>query len=393
MRATQTAQTGPPPPHPLEVELANLFATDPRMWGFLQAGSLDGIWYWDLENPSEEWMSPEFWRLFGIDPDTKRHDPAEWQDIIFPDDLATAVKNFQKHCNNPNHPYDQIVRYRHADGSTVWVRCRGIAIRNDQGRAIRMLGAHTDLTAAKRAEEQALHALKKLELANADLQSFAYGVSHDLKSPARTALQLIEEGINEAPDRLSDIQTDLFTDACAMLRRMQTLIEDLLGYGHLIEQQMQWAPVDLATVAKHAAHNIDAQRRDRDGLIEIGPMVCVTGHQAQLQMLLQNLMLNAVKYHRPGIPPKVQVSATLDPASKTTILRVSDNGCGIPAEHMSRIFEVFARLHRQDQVSGSGLGLALCNRIATNHNAIIHVTSTPGEGSVFEVHFHQRFSQ
>jgi len=105
----------------------DLVQKDPEMWRFLQHGSLDGVWYWDLEAPDNEWMSPEMWRLFGIDPETKSHAPAEWQDIIFAEDLAVALENFEKHCADPAHPYDQIVRYWHSDGSTVWVRCRGIA--------------------------------------------------------------------------------------------------------------------------------------------------------------------------------------------------------------------------------------------------------------------------
>ncbi len=138
----------------LELELEKRMREDSGIWEFLQRGSLDGVWYWDLENPENEWMSPEFWRLLGIDPATKKHDPAEWQDLIFPEDLEVALDNFHKHCEDPDHPYDQIVRYRHADGSTVWVRCRGIALRDDTGKPIRLLGAHNDLTEIKNTERR-----------------------------------------------------------------------------------------------------------------------------------------------------------------------------------------------------------------------------------------------
>ncbi|MEM9146717.1 MAG: PAS domain-containing protein [Pseudomonadota bacterium] len=138
----------------LEQELDALIRDDAKTWAFIRSGSLDGVWYWDLTRPDEEWMSAEFWRLFGIDPATKAHKASEWQDIIFPEDLALALENFNRHCADPSHPYDQIVRYRHADGSTVWVRCRGIAIRDAKGQPIRMLGAHNDLTPVKRAEAE-----------------------------------------------------------------------------------------------------------------------------------------------------------------------------------------------------------------------------------------------
>lgn len=138
----------------LQNELYNLVQNDNSIFEFIQSGSLDGIWYWDLENPEQEWMSPKFWQTLGYDPEQKKHLASEWQDIIFKEDLKLASENFEKHCTDPNHPYDQIVRYRHKNGSTVWIRCRGLAIRDQNGQAIRMLGAHTDITDLKLAEKE-----------------------------------------------------------------------------------------------------------------------------------------------------------------------------------------------------------------------------------------------
>lgn len=149
--------------HYLEKELYQLVREGPEVFDFLQDGSLDGIWYWDLENPDNEWMSPRFWKTLGYDPAGKRHLASEWQGLIHPDDLKVAVWNFEMHCADPGHPYDQVVRYYHKDGSTVWVRCRGIAIRDGAGKPIRLLGAHTDLTSQKRAEEELLRAHQNLE--------------------------------------------------------------------------------------------------------------------------------------------------------------------------------------------------------------------------------------
>lgn len=141
-----------PEAHYLKKELYALIQSDPSIFDFLQNGSLDGIWYWDLEKPEIEWMSDRFWTLLGHDPRDKEHLAAEWQDIIHPDDRQVALENFNKHCEDPAHLYDQVVRYRHKDGSTVWVRCRGIAIRDETGKPMRMLGAHTDLTLQKKTE-------------------------------------------------------------------------------------------------------------------------------------------------------------------------------------------------------------------------------------------------
>ena len=136
----------------LKTELYNLMNHDLSIFEFIQSGSLDGIWYWDLENLENEWMSPKFWETLGYNPDEKKHLASEWQDIIFQEDLKYAVENFNKHCANPEYPYDQIVRYKHKSGATVWIRCRGLAIRDENGKAIRMLGAHSDISDLKNTE-------------------------------------------------------------------------------------------------------------------------------------------------------------------------------------------------------------------------------------------------
>lgn len=147
----------------LKRELYDLVNSDADVFEFIQSGSLDGIWYWDLVNPENEWMSPKFWETLGYDPNEKAHLAKEWQDIIFEEDLAVATENFIKHCADPNHPYDQIVRYRHKSGSVVWIRCRGLAIRDSNGVAVRMLGAHTDITTLKEAEREILRLTEEYE--------------------------------------------------------------------------------------------------------------------------------------------------------------------------------------------------------------------------------------
>ena len=133
--------------HYLKTELYALIQSDISVFDFIQQASLDGMWYWDLEDPEHEWMSAGFWQTLGYDPEEMQHLASEWKDIVHPDDLKVAVENFEKHIQDPGYPYDQIVRYTHKNGSTVWIRCRGMAIRNKQGKAIRMFGAHNDVSA------------------------------------------------------------------------------------------------------------------------------------------------------------------------------------------------------------------------------------------------------
>ncbi|MCF8219817.1 MAG: PAS domain S-box protein [Bacteroidales bacterium] len=147
----------------LKKELYGLIRTDESIFDFIQESALDGLWYWDLENPENEWMNAKFWTVLGYNPDEMPHKSSAWQDIINQDDMKLAMENFTKHCENPNHPYDQVVRYTHKNSSTVWIRCRGMAIRDKNGKAIRMLGAHQDVSDIKRNEHELIRAKEKAE--------------------------------------------------------------------------------------------------------------------------------------------------------------------------------------------------------------------------------------
>lgn len=148
----------------LKSELYQRITEDPSIFDFLQEAVLDGLWYWDVESPEHEWMNSRFWSLLGFEAEEKKHLSSEWKELIFPEDLDAATENFQKHCEDPSHPYDQVVRYRHKDGSTVWVRCRGVAIRDDQGKPVRMLGAHLDLTPQMKQREHLAKKNKELDV-------------------------------------------------------------------------------------------------------------------------------------------------------------------------------------------------------------------------------------
>ena len=137
----------------LKTELYELLKKDSKVFDFIQEAALDGLWYWDLENPENEWMNPKFWQVLGYNPEEMPHKAEAWQNIIHSEDLKLATNNFHKHCEDPSVPYDQTVRYTHKDGHTVWIHCRGMAVRDESGKPLRMLGAHNEITELKRQEE------------------------------------------------------------------------------------------------------------------------------------------------------------------------------------------------------------------------------------------------
>ncbi|KIN77010.1 sensor histidine kinase [Sulfitobacter mediterraneus] len=369
----------------LKAELTDLIQSDESTWNFIQQGSLDGIWYWDLEDPENEWMSPELWQLFGIDPATKAHSPDEWQDIIFPEDLALALKNFEAHCADPDCPYDQVVRYRHADGSIVWVRCRGLAIRDETGKPIRMLGAHTDLTAVKKSEENAREGWRAAELANSELKSFAYSVSHDMKAPANTLKLLLDEMEHLGFGAEGDEARSILDMAQKTVARMQTQIDDILDYTSVIGLEPELEPLDLSKVAAEAVAALQADILVANGEVKIGPLPWVNGAATQMNILFQNLISNGIKFRRKDVAPAVRIDADIDPVDGKVTVRFTDNGIGISEADQPRIFALFQRLHTRENFAGTGIGLPLCLRIAMIHKGALEVASTPGEGTCFSL--------
>ena len=383
------AETPDVEPHRLARELADRLRDGGEICDLIRRATLDGIWYWDLEKPDEEWMSPEFWQLFGYDPATKRHSPDEWQDIIFPEDRDIALANFERHCADPDHPYDQIVRYRHADGSTVWVRCHGLAIRDESGRPIRMLGVHNDITPLKRAEAELIRRNRSelerktrlAETADKELMAFAYASSHDLLSPVTTLSMVLRELEMELGGNVSEDARLLMERGQATADRAVAVVEDVLDYVRLIGVDTVDEPVDLDRLVAEVLVDLDAELQSAGAVVETVSLGTIAGSPTQLRLLVENLVSNAIRYRRDE-PLRIRV-ALESGTHRGPVLVVEDNGAGIPVERQEQIFDLFARFRSGRTEPGSGLGLALCRRVCANHGATISVESEPDVGSRF----------
>ncbi|QBG34285.1 sensor domain-containing diguanylate cyclase [Litorilituus sediminis] len=226
----------------LEKELYQLIKTDTRVFDFLQEGALDGLWYWDIDNPENEWMNKRFWEVLGYDPSEKKHLASEWQDIINQDDLKVALDNFEKHCLDKEQPYDQVVRYKHKNGSTVWIRCRGIAIRDNDGRPKRMLGTHIDITRLKEAEARYQRNLSELDK--------HYAIT-------KLALEQSELLFEMAPD------ANLQVDVQGHIIKANIQAEKLFGYSKAELEQMNVS--DLIPKGISANHNKNIQTYFKQG--------------------------------------------------------------------------------------------------------------------------------
>jgi signal transduction histidine kinase len=243
------------------------------------------------------------------------------------------------------------------------------------GRA--MEAASASLARARATIEERNH---ELERSNSELEQFAYVASHDLQEPLRIVAgyaELLSRRYRAKLDRDADEFIGYLVDG---VRRMQSLIDDLLQYSRVGTKGRPPEPTDVGQVLDQALRNLGRALEDTGARIEAESLPTVPADEGQLVQLFQNLIGNAVKFHG-GEPPRVRVEAQR--RNGEWEFAVADNGIGIDPDYGDQIFEIFQRLHGRDEFAGTGIGLAICRKIVDRHGGRIWVESTPGAGSTF----------
>jgi signal transduction histidine kinase len=247
--------------------------------------------------------------------------------------------------------------------------------------ANRQLGlANEQLAITNRALE---HRARELGRSNAELEQFASIASHDLQEPLRKVQTFAEQLRVREHDQLSESGRDYLARMSSAARRMQDLIDDLLRFSRVTTNTRPFVAVDLAATAHEVVADLDGVVDETGATIELGELPTVQADPLQMRQLLQNLLSNALKFHRDGVAPHVKVTGRVN--GRLAEIAVSDDGIGFDERYALRIFRVFERLHGRGVYPGTGIGLALCRKIVERHGGTITATSAPGEGATFLV--------
>jgi signal transduction histidine kinase len=235
----------------------------------------------------------------------------------------------------------------------------------------------------KQVELNLNRAMSDLKKSNQDLEQFAYVASHDLQEPLRTItsyLQLLERRYREHLDSDALEFIDYIVEAAS---RMKNQINDLLDYSRVGRKDVSFVDIDLNQIVNKVIQQNHIYIQENGATLQVGNLPTVKGVSAQFTQLFQNLINNAIKFHRKGTPPLIRINAERTEDHWT--ITVADNGIGIEPEYLEKIFVIFQRLHSMVDYPGTGIGLALCKRIVENHDGSISVTSTPGVGTTFNI--------
>ncbi|CCH03482.1 Phytochrome-like protein cph1 [Fibrella aestuarina BUZ 2] len=240
---------------------------------------------------------------------------------------------------------------------------------------------------------------RELKRSNDNLQQFAYVASHDLQEPLRKIQSfgaLLQEHLGKHVDEQA---ADYLNRMISAATRMSLLITDLLTFSRLSTRQRPPESVDLQRIVANTLDTLSLQISQRNAQITVQPLPTVLGDETQLTQLLQNLLSNAIKFTPPEQTPQIQISHTLlnraelpaqlrptSNAERFHQIDVRDQGIGFDPKYLDRIFQVFQRLHTKHQFAGTGIGLAICERVATNHSGCLTAHSQPGQGATFSIY-------
>lgn len=244
-----------------------------------------------------------------------------------------------------------------------------------------------DMSEQKRAQEEIIH--KKEELARSkteleQLELFAFVATHDMQEPLHKILAFGNQLKQELGPQVDESGRRNLERIQGAARRLVEMMEQLRAYSRILTDGRPFERVDLAECRQEVLAELEPRLAESGGRVENGPLPVIQADRAQVRQLLWNLIDNAVKFRRPGVPPEIRVSSR-NPSPQTVEITVEDNGVGFEEKYLGRIFRPFQRLHNRKDYEGSGIGLAICQRIVARHQGTITAKSAVGAGSKFIV--------
>lgn len=347
----------------------------------------DAIWDFDIQENTLFW-GKGFETLFGYEVDGILPTLSSWTDHIHPEDKERVLESLDRFLMSDHTNWREEYRYQKRNGDFAFVIDRGLAIRNSEGEAIRMVGAITDITERKESEQQLLklnRSLEKyaieLERSNEELEQFAFVTSHDLQEPLRMVSSFMDQLKRKYGDQLDEKAHQYIHYAIDGAKRMKRIILDLLEYSRANSPSSEREQVDLNLLMEDYAHLRRKTLKETAAEINYDGLPTVTANPASLTQIIYNLLDNAIKYVEDDRKPKVTFNVHDRPQHWEFV--IMDNGIGIDPQFFNKIFLIFQRLHNDDVYEGTGIGLSIVKKQVEHLGGKIWLKSEQGKGSTF----------
>jgi light-regulated signal transduction histidine kinase (bacteriophytochrome) len=281
---------------------------------------------------------------------------------------------------------------RAADGTFRTFLTRGEPLKNAAGEVVQWFGTNTDVTTLKEAEEKVsrlnteleqrvIERTAELETANKELESFSYSVSHDLRTPVRAIDGFSQAVLEDFGPTLPEEGRRYLQTIRGAARQMGHLIDDLLAFAQLKRQDLNHRPIDSGALVRWTLADLGEPWPDRQIVVRVGQLPACAGDPALLKQVWINLLANALKYTRKRAPAEIEIGAIK--VNGIDAFFVRDNGTGFDMSHADKLFGVFQRFHRAEDYEGTGVGLAIAQRIVQRHGGRIWADAAIDAGATF----------
>lgn len=345
----------------------------------------DITWTTDSEG-NTTFISPSVVNVYGYTSEDIYADHELWLGRIHPDDIDRVMKTFQA-LFTENKKFDIEYRVQRKDGVWVWLHDRSMNTYENEGKRYAD-GVFSDITERKRAEEEInklneelKRNIVQLEVANKELEAFSYSVSHDLRAPLRGIDGFSRIVLEDYTEKLDDEGRRYLNIIRSNTQKMGQLIDDLLLFSRLGRQELRASSIDMGKLAKAVSEELKLAVPERKLKFTINTLIPAQGDQAMIRQVLVNLLSNAVKFTRPKERAVIEVDGRSE--GNENVYTVKDNGVGFDMQYVNKLFGVFQRLHSSEEFEGTGVGLAIVQRIIHRHGGRVWAEGKVGEGASF----------
>ena len=356
-----------------------------------------GSWEWDLVTNKITW-SEGIYKIYRLHPSEFSPSQQAFMEFIFHEDYLDVEKTIQSAIEDYR-GFDMTFRIQLKDGTVKYVRSIGTPKFSDRGDLERLIGTLQDITLQKQAEYELLEKNEELKKSNENLEQFAYVASHDLQEPLRKIRAFGDRLVTKFETVLGEKGQDYISRMQNAAERMQSLIDDLLKYSRVARNIEPFSKVDLNTVISGVLTDLETRIKDRRAKIVVDDLPSIIGDSMQLRQLFQNLISNAIKFTPEEKKPTITIRGeqlkgsavknkfdfNVNPAKHFVEININDNGIGFDAKYAERIFNIFERLHGRNEFKGTGIGLAISQKVVQNHNGLIKAHSEIGKGATFTI--------